>query len=103
MENFSWWVKNISPGTTVTITPSMVFYQFDAGYWTSGTSTIGLTGTLSKDLDNGIFFDGFVSGVNERYNFDRPGLLNEIGKRTPGRPFQIEWVGRRGVTYSYPP
>jgi hypothetical protein len=54
---------------------------------------------MTKDLSGKVSFEGVVSGVGERYNFDKPGLTNLIGAHGPGRPFSIEYVGSRAVTY----
>jgi hypothetical protein len=89
----------IQPGTSQMINPTQVYIQVETGSYSSGRSTIGLTGTLSKDLSGNVSFEGYVSGVSEPYNFNRPGWQNAVGRATPGREFLIEWVGHRKVTY----
>ena len=102
MEGFSSLIKTVPPGSSLMINPGMVQYQFNAGFWSSGTSTVELTGVLSGDLSGNFSFSGFVSGVDEWYNFNQPGWYNRIGEYGPGRPFFIKWVGRRPVSWSYP-
>jgi RHS repeat-associated protein len=99
MSGFDFRAQVMLPGTSLQIDESMVFTQFNAGFYSSGRSTIGLEGMMTKDLNGNVSFVGRVFGVNEWYNFDKPGLGNLIGYYGPGRPFWIEYVGSRAVTY----
>jgi hypothetical protein len=72
----------------------------DTGSLRTGTSTLVLEGTLSKDLGGNVTFVGAVSGKPELYNFDKPGLANAVGRHlVPGRPFLLRYVGRREVGF----
>lgn len=99
MKNFNARAESLSPGSSLMINPGMVYSTFDNGFYSSGDSTIDLIGTLSKDSAGKVSFEGIVRGRTELYNFNRPGLLNTIGRMTPGRDFRIRWIGERAVSY----
>mgnify|MGYP005872791453 CR=1 FL=1 len=82
--------SELQPGTSAAFSDE---FQFDTGSLATGTSSIDLEGTLSKDLVGNVSFEGRVFGRNEAFNFDKPGFANAAGRRLPGRDFRIRFVG----------
>ena len=54
---------------------------------------------LLRDPSGNLSFQGEVFGRTEVFNFDKPGLANAVGRRLPGRPFDVRFIGSRQVRF----
>ena len=95
-EGFSEAAGGLAPGSS---TPLRREQLVETGSLRTGTSTLILEGTLSKDPAGSLTFSGAVSGKPEPFNFDKPGFANAVGRRLPGRPFNLRFVGSRPVRF----
>ncbi len=86
----------LAPGSAIQLKLPL---SVNAGLTSTGTSRLILEGTLAKSLSGTVSFEGFVSGQGEFYNFNQPGLANDLGRLLSGRDFWVEFVGRRAVKF----
>lgn len=88
--------RELAPGSGISI---VLERQIDTGSLRTGTSSLQLGGELVRDPSGNLSFEGEVFGRTEIFNFDKPGFANAVGRRLPGRPFDVRFVGSRPVRF----
>jgi hypothetical protein len=94
-------VTSLPPGGSTNFRSSMVV---DFGTHTTGSTTIYLSGSLAKNQYGQYSFSGTIRPIAiDTYNFNRPGLANDIGRYIiPGRDFDVVLIGSIPVSVQGP-